>query len=86
MENHLHINLLPENKEEYEEGIRLLSRWAKETSTHGKVIGEHGIGKLKKKILGDSVPGDYLEVCRELKQQYDSVYRLNPGNIIETEE
>ena len=86
MENHLHINLLPRNGEEYEKGIELLAAWAREVSSHGRVVGEHGVGKLKRKILGDAIPADYLELCRELKQKYDKSCRLNPGDIIEAKE
>ena len=82
MENHLHINILPNNFEEYEKGIQLLKTWAEEVSSQqGKVVGEHGIGKLKKRILGENVPSEYLALCKDLKGLFDKENRLNKGNI-----
>lgn len=82
LENHLHINLLPENYEAYVQGIELIRRWAAEAKEkHGQVAGEHGIGKLKQQILGDAVPETYVQLCRELKEKTDPYGRLNEGNI-----
>lgn len=82
MGNHLHVNLLPANYEEYKAGIKLLQKWAQYTAKNGgKVIGEHGIGKLKQQIIGSSIPGPYIEKCQKLKQEFDKENRINPGNI-----
>ena len=51
-DNHLHVNILPKDYEEYERGVTLIRTWAEQTkSKGGQIICEHGIGKLKKKIL-----------------------------------
>lgn len=82
-QNHLHINLLPENSEEYQRGVELMRKWAKSTKEHsGKLIGEHGIGKLKRKMFGDLIPEEYVSLCRELKADMDAENKLNIGNII----
>lgn len=83
MENHLHVNILPKTYEEYEKGKKLIYDWAKEIQKNkGNIVVEHGIGKLKKTILGDVLSDEYIIFCRELKEKYDSKYRFNRGNII----
>ena len=65
------------------DGIAVMRQWAEEIRrTGGKVVGEHGVGKLKKKILEGLLPEEYLAQCRTLKEQYDRGNRLNRGNII----
>lgn len=87
MENHLHINILPENYEEYEAGIRLIRQWASQVREHqGKVVSEHGIGKLKLEILDGFVPERYIGLCKELKEQLDKDSLWNNGNIFKEEE
>lgn len=87
LENHLHVNLLPENYEEYKAGIRLVQRWASDVKIHeGKIIGEHGIGKLKLQILDGLIPEDYVDFCRELKQELDPCSLWNNGNIFSEKE
>ena len=83
LENHLHVNILPEDYEAYEKGIELIRNWAERTrALHGVLSGEHGVGKLKRQILGACVPEDYQELCRKLKAHLDIEGRLNQGNIL----
>ena len=83
LENHLHVNILPEDYEAYEKGIKLIRSWAERTrELHGVVSGEHGVGKLKRQILGACVPEDYQELCRKLKAHLGIDGRLNQGNIL----
>lgn len=82
LENHLHVNLLPSDYEEYERAIELIQKWAKEVQKgKGKVIGEHGVGKLKRKILGEFVSPDYIKLCQELKMKFDHAEGFNKENI-----
>lgn len=83
MENHLHVNMLPADYEEYEAGVRMFSRWAAYVEkTGGQVIGEHGVGKLKREILGEHLPGGYIELCQKLKKELENSYCINQGNIL----
>ena len=83
LENHIHINILPACYEEYMDGIAVMRQWAEEIRrTGGKVVGEHGVGKLKKKILEGLLPEELLEESRALKESCDKGNRLNRGNII----
>ena len=82
LENHLHVNILPECYGDYEKGIGLIRKWAAEVNgQHGEIVGEHGIGKLKQRILGDLISGQYIELCRELKSEFDKENIWNRGNI-----
>ena len=83
LENHLHINILPENYGDYEKGIALLRKWAEQVKAQqGKLVGEHGVGKLKKKLLEGYIPDRYINLCRELKSEFDSEDKMNRGNIV----
>lgn len=83
LENHIHINILPENYEQYLKGIQLIRELAQECiDKNGKIICEHGIGKLKKSMLADILPNNYLEQCKKLKLEMDSKQIWNRGNIL----
>lgn len=83
LENHIHINILPTCYEDYMAGRAVMRQWAEQVrKSGGKVVGEHGVGKLKKEILSDLLPEEYLTQCRTLKKKYDRKNRLNRGNII----
>ncbi len=83
LENHLHVNILPESYEEYRKGIALMRRWAaKIKENHGILVGEHGVGKLKREILGSLLPEEYLEKCRKAKNKMDCAGMFNQGNIL----
>lgn len=83
LENHLHVNILPENYDEYVKGVELIRKWASDyNSKKGKIICEHGIGKLKKQILSDLLPKDYIDECKALKDEFDKDMILNRGNIL----
>lgn len=79
---HLHINLFPKNGAEYETGVQLLRTWGKECLARGgSPIGEHGVGKLKRRIYGEDIPSCYVEHGKQLKQTYDPEGLFNQGNI-----
>lgn len=83
LDNHLHANILPESFEDYQKGIKLVRRWAKEMrKSGGRLIGEHGAGKLKKEIYEDFFSEEYLSICKALKETMDKEYMINRGNII----
>ena len=50
--NNLHVNLIPDNAEEYEKGENLMRKWVQEGIEDGaQVFSEHGLGRLKKRLL-----------------------------------
>lgn len=82
LDNHLHINILPDSYEEYQQGIALLRRWAEKVKEqHGTAFCEHGIGKLKKQLLNGLLPEEHLRMCQELCQLYNPDMMINRGNV-----
>ncbi|MCW4457657.1 FAD-binding oxidoreductase [Microbacterium sp. MPKO10] len=47
----------------------------------GTLTGEHGIGILKKRWLGDELGDDQLQLQRQIKQVFDPLGILNPGKV-----
>lgn len=77
---HLHVNILPRNAGELaraKEALVTLARTAVDLG--GSVSGEHGIGKLKKELLGLQYSPQEIEGLRSLKVQLDPDGVLNPG-------
>lgn len=83
-DNHIHVNLLPRDMEEYARGKEMFLHWAdRVVSMGGSVSAEHGIGKLKTFLLKRQYPPEVLEAMKSLKRLFDPDTRLNPGNILE---
>lgn len=82
--NHVHVNILPRNKEEYEEGKRLFKRWAqKVTELKGAVSAEHGVGKLKRDFLPIMYGKDILNGMWNIKMAFDTKGLLGQGTIFD---
>lgn len=85
-ENHLHVNILPENYDAYTRGKALVKEWAQRAGQRGeKLICEHGVGKLKKDIL-EGVPMDVLslekmKLLKAVKEELDPWNIWNRGNL-----
>ena len=80
--NHLHVNILPRSREEYERGKALYFEWAAEVvRMGGSVAAEHGIGKLKRDFLRQMFGEDGIAQMRALKAHFDPGGILNPGNL-----
>ncbi len=82
--NHLHVNILPQNDKEYKKGHALIEKWAKETALKkGKIVTEHGVGKLKKNIFLKTASREIINKILVLKNRYDPTRMWNPDNMIE---
>ncbi len=80
--NHMHVNLFPQNEDEYKRGIALMRHWAQcVQKKRGAIFSEHGIGKLKQRILGTELLSDYALYCKGIKDSFPHVAYLNQGNI-----
>lgn len=80
--NHLHINILPRDLEEYRRGKELYLRLARVALGHGGTVSaEHGVGKLKKALLQMMFGEDGIEAMRAVKRVFDPHGRINPGNM-----
>ena len=85
-ENHLHVNILPRNEEEYVRGKEVFIRWAGEvTAMGGAVSAEHGIGKLKAPFLRIMYGEDHIQEMAALKQAFDGRSILGMGNLFSEE-
>jgi len=47
----------------------------------GTLTGEHGVGLLKRRWLGDELGADQLELQRDIKRVFDPLGILNPGKV-----
>lgn len=47
----------------------------------GTLTGEHGVGILKKRWLGDELGDDQLDLQRQIKRVFDPLWILNPGKV-----
>ena len=80
--NHVHINILPRNGSELQEGLKLYGHFAaKAVEFKGTVSAEHGIGKMKTNFLELMYSPDHLDEMRAVKLALDPENLLNPGNI-----
>lgn len=80
--NHLHINILPRNLEEYRQGKELYLQLARTALDHGGTISaEHGVGKLKINLLQAMFGAKGIEAMRAVKRVFDPNGRINPGNM-----
>lgn len=81
-DNHIHLNVMAYNHEEYQRAWRLYKAWAEQVvEWGGTVSAEHGVGKLKPELLvlmyGEQGVGQMLE----LKRVFDPQLRLAPGTL-----
>jgi D-lactate dehydrogenase (cytochrome) len=77
-DNHVHVNILPRNMQEYAQGKALYESWAQQVVTWGgSVSAEHGIGKLKTNLLRVMYGTAGIAEMRA----FDPAGRLNAGNL-----
>lgn len=80
--NHLHVNVLPRNREDMQRTKGLFLRWAGEvTRMGGAVSAEHGVGKLKTDFLAVMYGEKHIGEMRALKRAFDSKGLLGVGNL-----
>jgi len=84
-DNHVHVNILPRDMDDYDRGKSLYLQWAREVvSLGGSVSAEHGIGKLKAPFLEMMYGPEAVNEMRALKRLFDPEMRLNPGTLFAT--
>ena len=81
-DNHLHVNVLPRNGDDYRRGKEMFARWAKAiTDMGGAVSAEHGVGKLKAPFLTIMYGETHIEQMRALKRAIDPKSLYGIGNM-----
>lgn len=80
--NHVHVNILPRNPDDYQKGKNLYYEWAQQVvAWGGSLSAEHGIGKLKSSFLELMFGTHGIAEMRALKKLFDPEGILNPGNL-----
>lgn len=78
--NHVHVNILPHDMDEYAKGKALYLSWASEiVKMGGSVSAEHGIGKLKVPFLEMMYGEESISQMRALRRIFDPEARLEGG-------
>jgi len=81
-ENHLHVNIIPRNAEELPKAEKLAEELAREAvGMGGTVSAEHGIGKLKRKLLSIQYDQEAISQMLRTKIALDPNMIMCPGNI-----
>lgn len=82
--NHLHVNVLPRNADDFAAGKRLFAGWAKEvTRMGGAVSAEHGVGKIKRGFLMTMYGPRHIAEMARLKRELDPAGQLGRGNLFD---
>ncbi len=82
--NHLHVNILPRNKEDYKKGKELYVQWASEvTRLGGAVSAEHGVGKMKANFLTVMYGQNHVDEMVALKRTFDPKALFGAGNMFD---
>ncbi|AKJ64198.1 FAD-binding oxidoreductase [Kiritimatiella glycovorans] len=81
-DNHVHVNILPRDPAELEQGKKLYLKWADQVvAMGGSVSAEHGIGKIKVPLLEIMIGQEGIDAMRRLRRIFDPEERLNRGNL-----
>jgi D-lactate dehydrogenase (cytochrome) len=82
-DNHLHVNMIPRNPAEVDQGMENYMLFAKKAvEMGGTVAAEHGIGKLKRPFLELLYGEKGIAEMQSVKSILDSKWLLNRDNMI----
>lgn len=82
--NHLHVNIVPRDPDDYGRGRDLYAGFARRVvAMAGSVSAEHGIGKLKKYLMPAQFGPDALESMKRLRRALDPDLRLGCGTLFD---
>jgi glycolate oxidase len=81
---HPHVNFLPRDRVRLDRARDLVPAMCREAvALGGGVAGEHGIGKIKRALLGIQHDARRIEAMRAIKSAWDPGWILAPGNLFE---
>ena len=81
-DNHVHVNILPKNMEELEQGKKIYKKFAsKAVEFGGSVSAEHGIGKIKHEYIQIMYGDEGIKQMRSVKNALDPRGLFNRDNI-----
>ena len=79
---HVHVNILPGSQEQFEQGKRLMTEFArKSVELGGTVSAEHGLGKRKADFLAIQYSPEQIESMKQVKRRLDPHWLLGQGNL-----
>jgi FAD/FMN-containing dehydrogenase len=79
---HLHVNILPATKGEWEDAMNLMRDFArKAVDLGGTVSAEHGLGKRKREFLELQFSPDEIEKMKSVKRRLDPQWLLGRGTL-----
>lgn len=83
-DNHLHVNMIPKDLEEYHAALERVTSWAEQVvKWGGTVTAEHGIGKLKKELFKQMMTDQDLESMKTIKKIIEPSGLINQGNLLD---
>ncbi len=86
-DGHLHVNILPADYDQFNQGRGLIETWAEKIhSKGGSIVTEHGIGKIKKHLFRSIPLSRQLKIIRCIKQQLDPERIWNPDNMLDSDD
>ena len=86
-DGHLHVNCLPETKEQFAIAQELMWEFAgKAVSFGGTVSGEHGLGKRKAHLLTLQYSDSERDAMYEVKRRFDPNWLLGRGTLLHRDE
>lgn len=79
---HVHVNILPESKADFEHGKALMTEFARQAVALGGTVGaEHGLGKRKAHLLTLQYSAEELAAMRSVKTRLDPHWLLGRGTL-----
>jgi FAD/FMN-containing dehydrogenase len=80
---HVHVNMLPSNREEAATASKLLDDFAREAvALGGTISAEHGIGKRKAKLLSVQYSPEVIQAMIDVKRRLDPDWLLGRGTLL----
>ncbi|MEW6674661.1 MAG: FAD-linked oxidase C-terminal domain-containing protein [Nitrospirota bacterium] len=83
-DGNIHVNIMVdrEDREEYENGIKLVEQIFKDTlELGGTISGEHGVGLTKAGYIGMELSKPEIEIMKSIKKIFDPKNIFNPEKI-----
>lgn len=81
---HVHVNILPSSRAEFDAGQSLMLDFARQAvALGGTVSAEHGLGKRKKKLLEIQYTPEQIEAMKAVKRRLDPHWLLNRGTLFD---
>jgi len=83
-DSHVHVNIIPESRRDYDAGRELYRQWAGTVvGLGGTISAEHGVGKLKRELLATMYGDAGIREMRDVKRCFDPGFLLGRGTMFD---